>query len=165
MSATLQTPTGDEYPPERCAAVVRQAAGVPDGTPPKVDNAVTDYRPAARPGHRAPHVWLTRQGARVSTRDLFGDRCVLLAGPAGAAWCDAARSVANEHRLDFAAFSVGGDGALQDEGGRWRELWGVEPDGAVLGRPDGQVAWRSRGAVPAATAALRGVLGRVLGRE
>jgi len=146
--------------------VYESSAVVPDGTPPpKVENPVTDYRPSARPGHRAAHAWLTRGGTRVSTLDLFGERFVLLAGPAGAPWREAALAVSAERRVGLDAFSVGGGGALDEPDADWRELWGIERDGAVLVRPDGQVAWRSRGAVADATTAMRGVLRRVLGLE
>ena len=37
-----------------------------------------DYVPSARPGGRAPHVWLERGGERLSTIDLVGDGFVLL---------------------------------------------------------------------------------------
>ena len=41
------------------------AAVVPDGTePPEVEDEVIDYVPSGRPGHRAPHVWLERDGKR-----------------------------------------------------------------------------------------------------
>ena len=36
-----------------------------------------------RPGARAPHVFLDRDGTRLSTLDLFGRNFVLLAGPQG----------------------------------------------------------------------------------
>ena len=45
------------------------------------------------PGSRAPHLWLHRSGEPVSTLDLFGQNFVLLAGPRGDAWRDAARGV------------------------------------------------------------------------
>src|SRR6266481_5677592 len=49
-------------------------AVVPDGTPPvPVANPVTDYAPSARPGGRAPHAWLERDGEQASTIDLLGD--------------------------------------------------------------------------------------------
>src|SRR6185295_4444746 len=69
---------------------------VADGTPPpKVANPVTDYVPSARPGSRAPHVWIERDGSGLSILDLFdGQRFVLLAGPEGGAWCGAARGAA-----------------------------------------------------------------------
>src|SRR5215831_8584003 len=44
-------------------ATYTSAAVVPDGTaPPVLANPVTDYVPSARPGGRAPHVWLARKG-------------------------------------------------------------------------------------------------------
>ena len=59
-------------------------AVVPDGTvAPVVANPVTDYVPSARPGGRAPHVWLERGGARISAIDLVGDGLVLLTGRQG----------------------------------------------------------------------------------
>src|SRR2546421_7442554 len=44
------------------------------------------------PGTRAPHIVLERQGKPISTRDLFGSHFVLLVGPQGQHWKDAARS-------------------------------------------------------------------------
>ena len=45
-----------------------------------------------RPGSRAPHVWLERDGKQVSTIDLAGRTFMLIAGPEGGAWCDAAHA-------------------------------------------------------------------------
>ena len=62
-------------------ASYQSTAVVPDGTPPAaVDDPVTEYVPSARPGSRAPHVWLTRGDEQISTIDLFGPHFVLLAG-------------------------------------------------------------------------------------
>ena len=137
------------------------SAIVPDGTPPPtVENPITDYRPCARPGHRAPHVWLARNGMRRSVLDLFGERFVLLSGAGGGAWCDAARVTASEHGVALDAVRAGAD--FEDPDDRWRQAWEIEREGAVLVRPDGQVAWRSRGEAPEARAELRRVLRRVL---
>ena len=46
-----------------------------------------------QPGTRAPHVWLERDGQRLSTIDLFGRGFVLLTGAGRRAWVDAARSL------------------------------------------------------------------------
>src|SRR5205085_10031108 len=66
------------------------AAVVPDGTPPAaVANPVTDYVPSARPGGRAPHVWLNKNGEQVSTIDLFGKGFTLLSSAKGKGWSEA----------------------------------------------------------------------------
>jgi hypothetical protein len=143
-------------------AAYESSAVVADGTPPpKVENPITDYVPSARPGHRAPHAWLERGSARLSTVDLVGGRFVLLAGAGGAAWCDAARTAAGADGVTLEALRIGGDD-LHDPDGGWHELWEIERDGAVLVRPDGHVAWRSRSAVPGAEAEMRHALRRVL---
>lgn len=71
-----------------------RGALVPDGTPVehRRDGAGDDGGPPARPGARAPHVWLTAGplGRLRSTLDLFGDDFVLLAAPGARAWATAA---------------------------------------------------------------------------
>jgi putative polyketide hydroxylase len=77
----------------------------------------------ARPGTRAPHYWLTHNGERISTLDLFGRNYVLLAGPDA----DVSGVSADIHRIS-------------DEG--FLEAYGLSRSGAVLVRPDGFVAKR-----------------------
>lgn len=146
-------------------AAYESRAVVPDSTAlPEVANPVSEYVPTARPGSRAPHVWLERAGQRVSTLDLFGTEFVLLAAQAGRAWYQAAAEVAQTQRFPFQAFTVGPQGDLIDPDGSWAPTYGVEQDGAVLVRPDGHVAWRSRSSVTYPAQALQGVLARVLGK-
>ena len=71
---------------------------------------------AGRPGARAPHVFLDRDGSRLSTLDLFGRNFVLLAGAEGAAWPAAALAVADRLGAALDAHVVGGTG-LADPGG------------------------------------------------
>ncbi len=53
-------------------------AVIPDGTPTvEVTDPVTEYVPSARPGSRAPHVWLKRGDEQFSTIDVFGPHFVL----------------------------------------------------------------------------------------
>jgi len=94
-----------------------------------------------RPGSRAPHLWLGRDGRRCSTLDLFDRRYVLLAGPAGAAWCAAATKAAERFKVKIDAYCVGHD--IHDPESRFCDAYGIAADGACLVRPDGFVAWRA----------------------
>lgn len=146
-------------------ASYRSAAVIPDGTPPPaLANPVTDYVPSARPGCRAPHVWLERGDTRLSATDLFGRRFGLLAGRRGARWCETARQVAEASRLPLDAFPIGDGEALGDPEGSWLGTYGIEEDGAVLVRPDGHVAWRSRPGQAESPAELATALASVVGR-
>jgi len=107
-----------------------------------------------RPGARAPHVWLERERQRISTLDLFGRRFVLLAGAAGAAWCEAARTIAHRTGLAVDVHRIGEDGLLDPEAG-FEIAYGLEPAGAVIVRPDGFVGWRARSRSPAAAPELQ----------
>jgi putative polyketide hydroxylase len=140
-------------------------AVIPDGTElPAVENPVADYVASARPGCRAPHVWLQRDGRDVSTHDLVALRFTLFAGPRGKAWCDAARTAASSLGVSLNALTIGAGGDIPDSRGEWVSAYGIEPDGAVLVRPDGHVGWRScsRAARPEheLESALRAVLAR-----
>jgi 2-polyprenyl-6-methoxyphenol hydroxylase-like FAD-dependent oxidoreductase len=114
------------------------------------------------PGSRAPHLWLKRNGERVSTLDLAGQYLVL-AGPEGARWIQAAGTAASRCdgvRLD--AWRVGPD--LQDPEGRFAETFGLTASGATLIRPDGFVAWRSPAMATDPEAALSAALAASLCR-
>jgi FAD binding domain len=95
-----------------------------------------------RPGSRAPHLWLERDGKPVSTIDLTGGSFLLLAGPDGEALCSAARSAAARAGVGLNTHRVGGD--LRDPGGAFTAAYGLSDSGAALIRPDGFVAWRAK---------------------
>jgi hypothetical protein len=108
---------------------------------------------AGLPGSRAPHVWLQQDGQRVSTIDLSG-QYLLLAGPAGAAWQQAAAGAASGFgglRLD--SYRIGQDAAA----------FGISAQGATLIRPDGFVAWRSIDGAAQPQRALQAALAHSLG--
>jgi hypothetical protein len=112
-----------------------------------------------RPGSRAPHVLVPRDGARVSTLDLFGNGFVLLAGADGAAWHEAALSAAGQ-------FGVPLDGyVIADAASGFADAYGISQAGAVLVRPDGVVAWRAVGAEPEPQRVVRRALASVLCKE
>jgi putative polyketide hydroxylase len=145
-------------------ACYESVAVVPDhSSPVAVDDPVTEYVPSARPGSRAPHVWLRRGNEQISTIDLFGPHFVLLAGRDGDAWRQAAQGVGTTWP-PLIAFTIGGDGDLNDPDGNWHDAYGVNTDGAVLVRPDGHVAWRSRSGASNPLDALRTAFDRLLGR-
>jgi putative polyketide hydroxylase len=123
----------------------QHGAVAPDGTaPPPVEDPMADYAQNGCPGGRAPHLWVQRDGQRLSTLDTFGRGLVLLAGSDGAAWRAAAARAAQPRRVPIEVLTVGQTGDLRAPAGRFEALYGVEPNGAVLIRPDGFVGWRAQ---------------------
>ena len=116
------------------------------------------------PGTRVPHLWLERQGQRISTLDLLDGRFVLLTGPDGAPWYEAAAVAAASLAIELAACPIGPDGDLLDLE-RWSTGMGVSSEGAVLVRPDGFVAWRSSTLTTAPAPLLEQVLAHILCRS
>ncbi|WP_406328178.1 FAD-dependent monooxygenase [Streptomyces sp. NBC_00203] len=99
-----------------------------DSTPPESSDTGTDYLPTAKPGHRMPHLWLTRDR---STLDAFGEGFTLLtADPAHweqqstASWPLHIETLPDEHT----------------------DLCGLSRHGALLIRPDGHIGahWPDR---------------------
>jgi putative polyketide hydroxylase len=141
-------------------AIYASAAVLPDGTtPPAVEDPYSDYAPSATPGCRAPHVWLGGPDAALSTLDLIGSGFTLLTPAAGDAWRSAAAAAAEELGVRVDCYVIGRAG-LRDRGG-FASAFGLDPDGAVLLRPDGHVGWRRRSG-PADGAALAKVLREIL---
>lgn len=116
-----------------------------------------------QPGTRVPCLWLERQGSRISSLDLLDGRFVLLAGPAGTVWRKAIQAAADRLGVRVAAFQIAVD--LVDTENKWQAKMGVSPDGAVLLRPDGFVAWRSRAVTADPVSTLVQVLSQVLCRS
>ncbi len=107
----------------------------PDGST-EPEDTVSTYDQTARPGHRAPHVWL-KDGR--STLDLFGKGFVLCRFDPSA---DAAPLVA-------AAAAAGVPLHVEDiDNAEARALYGKA---LVLVRPDGHVSWRGDKVSDAAT--------------
>jgi 2-polyprenyl-6-methoxyphenol hydroxylase-like FAD-dependent oxidoreductase len=145
-------------------ASYQSMAVVPDGTPQvTVDDPVTDYVPSGRPGSRAPHVRLVCDDEMISTIDLFGPHFVLLTGRDGDAWRKAAARIGTSWP-PLVVYTVGENGDLGDPDGDWHDAYGVDAAGAVLVRPDGYVAWRSRSGVSNPQEVLRRAFDSLLGR-
>ncbi|HET7607464.1 MAG TPA: FAD-dependent monooxygenase [Gammaproteobacteria bacterium] len=119
----------------------------------------------AAPGTRAPHVVLERDGASISTLDLFGEHFVLLTGPEGGAWRAAAEEAASALGVPIDVWQVGGERGLRDVTGRFLEAYALEPAGAVLVRPDSFVAWRASDSASADGRTLGNALAAILSRR
>ena len=123
--------------------------------------AVVEPTAQACPGSRAPHLWIDVRGNRMSALDLFGTNLVLLTGVSGAAWQDAAREVRARLGIPLGVAAIGGPD-VSVTGDEWLSAYGIDPDGAVLVRPDGHIAWRSVSAAADAAATLEQVTARAL---
>jgi putative polyketide hydroxylase len=116
-----------------------------------------------RPGSRAPHLWIEKDGKRVSTLDLFGSGFTLLAAQGGEAWSAAARDAAKDVGLALDAYTFGRE--LGDPQGGFASAYGLAAAGAVLVRPDGFVAWRAGSVDGDPRATLKHALMRLLCRN
>jgi 2-polyprenyl-6-methoxyphenol hydroxylase-like FAD-dependent oxidoreductase len=117
-----------------------------------------------RPGSRAPHVWLEKQGQRISTLDLLRGSFVLLAGATANGWPEAAHEAqAQIPGLQLQAYRIGRE--ITDPGGGFTTAFGIAASGATLIRPDGFVAWRSPSTVADPAAVLIEVLSAILMRS
>lgn len=117
-----------------------------------------------RPGTRAPHVWLKKDGQEISTLDLFGGHFALLAGVEAEALCGRAKAAAKRLGIDLDVHRVGADG-LADPASSFAPAYGVGSRGAVLVRPDGFVAWRAKGEQEVSAEQLERMLAGVLSRD
>ena len=117
-----------------------------------------------RPGFRAPHITVRRNGAELSTLDLLDRDSVLFTGADGQEWVQAGTAAAERLGVRLDVYRVGDGGDVEDPSGGFAKAYGIEPDGAVLVRPDGFVAWRSSGAVADAGRAVDEALARSLCR-
>jgi 2-polyprenyl-6-methoxyphenol hydroxylase-like FAD-dependent oxidoreductase len=122
------------------------------------------YHRDARPGQRAPHVWLRLGGRRTSTLDLFENRMTLVTGQDGSPWLRAADGLrAGESFPPVRALVVGRD--LADDRGHLRQAYRLGGQSAVLIRPDGVIAWRHDGPCETPRAELGLALRTALGLE
>jgi hypothetical protein len=138
-------------------------AFIADDVPaPLVCDPVVEYVPCAKPGYRAPHLWVLQHGRRRSLIDLLDGGFVLLSAPRSGAWAQAAADVAAQSGAPIRHYSVAVGGDLEPVDGSFAALYGIGERGAVLVRPDGHVAWRSPDSPPQAAQTLRDVLRRLL---
>jgi hypothetical protein len=134
----------DEYGLVETAMGYRYRSDVIIADDPDDGAAVEDpFRPSGAPGTRLPHVWLRRGEETISSHDLIGRDFVLFAGPDGGDWIEAAQRTGLRSKTSLGVCRVGFD--VHDPDGLFLPRLGVSPEGALLVRPDGFIAWRSRG--------------------
>jgi 2,4-dichlorophenol 6-monooxygenase len=121
-------------------------AAVPDGPMPEyAKDPQLYYQPTTWPGAYLPHVWVVRDGKRVSTLDLAGQgEFTLLTGIGGEEWAAAAAKVGDELGIPVRAHVVGRGRDVDDAYAAWAGAREVAEDGAVLVRPDRYVGWRAQ---------------------
>lgn len=128
----------------------------PTRSPPSNPLPAVELR--AQPGTRAPHLPTADGG---STLDLYGESFALLAGRDGREWAEAAKDLGTAMNVEIRPYVLGVDIDVRDG----EQAHGIASHGAVLVRPDGFVAWRSRSAATDPAAVLAEVLGSVLARR
>ena len=111
------------------------------------------------PGTRAPHVELRRDGETISTLDLYVGEFVLMCGPGGGEWSQAAAQAAERLGIEMVSHIVG------DNSSSLCATYGIGSSGASLVRPDGYVAWRAQSYTPDAIDRLSAALEQVLARR
>ncbi|KAF4968893.1 hypothetical protein FZEAL_10328 [Fusarium zealandicum] len=94
-----------------------------------------------QPGTRAPHIALTRGGETISSLDLFCQGWVLVSK--NASWKMAVEEAIESTGIECSFVQVGGE-AEEVVKGEFGESFGVDEAGAVLVRPDGYIAWRTK---------------------
>lgn len=120
------------------------------------------YLPTTLPGSRAPYMQLIKDGKTISTLDLFEKEYVLLVGSEGEAWKMVINELTKEFSLPIKSYRVASDGDLIDSKSIWHSIYEITPTGAVLVRPDGHVAWRSKSMVADPKSELKKILSILL---
>ncbi len=110
------------------------------GAGPELPHAATPAVWAGQPGTRAPHLWVEKGGARLSTLELFERGWLLLADDDR--WRAAAALAAEKVGIDLTVLGIGADLQPSDLEG-FRKAFGLSAGGASLIRPDGHIGWRS----------------------
>ena len=119
--------------------------------------------PTGRPGTRLAHVPLLRDSRTISTLDLIGRDFALLTASDGSGWLQPARAAAERFDIPLTICQIGTD--VLDRDGLFLSRTGMGPAGALLIRPDGFIAWRSRNAAGDPRSVIEQTFARVLCRK
>ncbi|KAJ5618273.1 hypothetical protein N7528_006916 [Penicillium herquei] len=116
----------------RSSGILESDASLPDAQTPE------QWR--GQPGTRAPHIWLSQHGQKVSTIELFKDSWTVLSE--NASWEAIVKEISE--RLGLSAQFVH---VRQDDPSdvTFEDSYGVSSSGCSLIRPDSYIVWRSNG--------------------
>lgn len=158
----------DEQPDDTCELGYRYSRGafVFGDTPAKSQVWEDPYTFRVQIGARLPHVALwdkSGQGSSLSTLDLVKKNFVLLVGEDLPTWQDATSA----HSVQIDVYEISETSSpLCDPSGRFREVYQLGKGEALLVRPDGLIAWRSKGTEEKLkSTTLKEVLARILGPD
>lgn len=140
-----------------------------ESAPIQVDEKDSLYhRPSTYPGHRLPHVWLSRRISDeplMSTIDLVGKgEFTILTGIGGEAWKDAAEIVSKSLAVPIKAYSIGIGQDYQDTYFDWDRLSEIQENGCIVVRPDRFIAYRCKAMVNDPEERLTRVMTKILGK-
>ena len=124
-----------------------QGALIPDGSPsPLLTHEVTDYCPSTQPGARLPYLQLSATGC-FSTHDFIHyDRFTLITRDRGQAWEKAFQQVLTQRNLAIQRINIDQLELSEQTYCELISLLEINADGALLIRPDGHIAYRSKSA-------------------
>ncbi|KAJ5703182.1 hypothetical protein N7488_010730 [Penicillium malachiteum] len=110
------------------------------GSDASLPDAQTPEQWKGQPGTRAPHIWLSRDGQKVSTIEIFKNSWIVLSE--NAAWEPIFKEISE--RLGLSAQFVH---VCQDDPSdvTFEDKYGVSSSKCSLIRPDAYIAWRSNG--------------------
>lgn len=112
-----------------------------------------------QPGTHMPHFWVLKDGEKVPTLDLVGQRVWTLTSESNK-WSEAVSTV-NESSSVPLNFVPLGDSVQLVDGDDFQKSFSVSQSGAALIRPDGYIAWRVEELPPNAAETLKGVMSKV----
>jgi len=122
------------------------------------------YQATTWPGAHLPHVWIGKNGHKISTLDVAGKgRFTIFTGIGGEAWLAASQKIAEEFNIDLQAVQIGPDRDYTDIYGDWVTAREINDSGCLLVRPDFHVAYRAQTVSSNPEQDLRNALQQILG--
>lgn len=137
-----------------------------DGTPPvEPEDRVASYVPSTRPGARLPHFWLDGNKRRRGSRSIidYGVSILVLGESVETEPGDVEAIEGMESRYGVRLFQLRTAEVPLCYRAAVHSMLQIDPDGGILIRPDGHVAWRQRGGLTLSVALIRSLVEQVYG--